>query len=181
MCLQEILVCSVFYNGVYGLLGTPSCIWERNFASRIFFSWASSFLDEFGAVVEPAKFPSVVRHKDVKWKPPNAGMFKINTDAGVDVSKGHIGIGVVIRDHRGFVVALCAQGLDSLFSPSIAEALAILRGVKLAIDNGLSLFCLESDADVVVKMITSKFVPLSEIRVVVVEILHLLRGVTISI
>ncbi|KAL5800058.1 hypothetical protein ACOSQ4_032942 [Xanthoceras sorbifolium] len=46
-------------------------------------------------------------------------------------------------------MASCAQGLDSLFSPPIAEALAILHGLNLAIDTGLLPICVESDAEVI--------------------------------
>ncbi|KAL5761594.1 hypothetical protein ACOSP7_017858 [Xanthoceras sorbifolium] len=59
-------------------------------------SWASSFLDEFRAAIAPVDVRLVSRCKDVKLKPPNAGVFKINTDAGVDALKGRTGISVII-------------------------------------------------------------------------------------
>ncbi|KAL5756754.1 hypothetical protein ACOSP7_021184 [Xanthoceras sorbifolium] len=67
-------------------------------------------------------------------------------DAGIDESLQRPGIGIVIRDCHGLVMASCAQGLDSLLSPPIAEALAILRCLKLAIETGLLAICVESDA-----------------------------------
>ncbi|KAL5860407.1 hypothetical protein ACOSQ4_001703 [Xanthoceras sorbifolium] len=77
------------------------------------------------------------RCKDVKMRPPNAGWFKINTDAGMDVLNGRTRIGVIIRYSRGFVMASCVQDLDSLFSPLIVKAITILRDFKLAIKTGL--------------------------------------------
>ncbi|KAL5745130.1 hypothetical protein ACOSP7_026276 [Xanthoceras sorbifolium] len=63
----------------------------------------------------------------------------------------------------------CAQGLDTCFSPQIAEALAIKRGLTLAIEIGFTCVCLESDASAVVNLITSRCQPLSEISSVSVS------------
>ncbi|KAL5787310.1 hypothetical protein ACOSP7_004259 [Xanthoceras sorbifolium] len=109
-------------------------------------------------------------------KPPNAGYFKLNTDTGVDESIQPTCIGVVLRDSRGLIMASCAQGLDSLFSPPIAKALAILRCLNLAIETGLLPVCVESDVEVVVNYIISKFVPLSELSVVILNIIQFVGG-----
>ncbi|KAL5760750.1 hypothetical protein ACOSP7_019241 [Xanthoceras sorbifolium] len=83
------------------------------------------------------------------------------------------GIEVVIQDSSGFVMASCAQGLDTCFSPPIAEALAIKRGILLAIETGFFLVCLKSDASAVVNPIASRCQPLFEIEVVIANILSL--------
>ncbi|KAL5750380.1 hypothetical protein ACOSP7_024983 [Xanthoceras sorbifolium] len=111
---------------------------------------------------------------DVKWHPPNSNCYKINTDASIDDHKNCTGLGVIIRDSRGLVMASCVKGFDSLYSPPIAEALAILRGITLAVETGLLLVCVESDTEFVVNLITSKAAPISEIGVVIEEILLLI-------
>ncbi|KAL5854511.1 hypothetical protein ACOSQ4_004313 [Xanthoceras sorbifolium] len=58
------------------------------------------------------------RGKDVKWRPPNASWFKINTDACIDALNGRTKIGVIIRDCRDFIIASCVQGLDFFIFPS---------------------------------------------------------------
>ncbi|KAL5830557.1 hypothetical protein ACOSQ3_020025 [Xanthoceras sorbifolium] len=80
------------------------------------------------------------------------------------------------------MLASSAQGLDTCFSPQIAEALAIKRDLTLAIETGFIRVCLESDASAVVNLITSRCQPLSDIGVVIVDILSLLNSlVTVSI
>ncbi|KAK1588286.1 hypothetical protein Q3G72_021713 [Acer saccharum] len=57
------------------------------------------------------------------------------------------------------------------YKPNFAEALAILRGLHLALENGLFPTSLESDALVVVDMIGSTVPPSSEIGVIIHDIL----------
>ncbi|KAL5770148.1 hypothetical protein ACOSP7_014302 [Xanthoceras sorbifolium] len=112
------------------------------------------------------------RCKNVKWN--NAGCYNINTDIAIDELNCRTSIKVIISDCRGLVMASCAQSLDSCFFPSIVKAMAILRGLRLAIDTSFVLALIESDAKSVVNLILSSFVPLSEIGIVTNEILSLL-------
>lgn len=41
----------------------------------------------------------------VVWKPPNHGIYKLNTDAGINKSGKCVGFGMVIHDSEGFVMA----------------------------------------------------------------------------
>ncbi|KAL5823827.1 hypothetical protein ACOSQ4_021727 [Xanthoceras sorbifolium] len=74
------------------------------------------------------------------------------------------------------VLASCAQGLDSCFSPQIAEALAIKLGLSLTIEIDFTRVCLESDASAVVNLITFCCQRLSEIDIVIADILSLLNS-----
>ncbi|KAK3228770.1 hypothetical protein Dsin_000651 [Dipteronia sinensis] len=82
----------------------------------------------------------------VKWMPPREGFYKVNSDAAVDGVNRLVGVGLVIRGHHGGVRAASAQHLHVSFSPLIAEAMPVLRGLDFAIDTGLLLVILESDA-----------------------------------
>ncbi|KAK3195597.1 hypothetical protein Dsin_026907 [Dipteronia sinensis] len=55
------------------------------------------------------------------------------------------GVGVVIRDHRGLVMASCSQQLDAIYSTQVAEAVALLRGIDFTMDTGLVPAMIESD------------------------------------
>ncbi|KAL5808217.1 hypothetical protein ACOSQ3_028908 [Xanthoceras sorbifolium] len=46
--------------------------------------WSSSFVGNLSVASSPAGVTEISRCKDVKWKQPNAGCFKINTDAGAN-------------------------------------------------------------------------------------------------
>ncbi|KAK3213054.1 hypothetical protein Dsin_017760 [Dipteronia sinensis] len=86
---------------------------------------------------------------------PLVGVFKINTDAPLNNRDKVSGIGMVIRDCNGHVMASMCHNIRVCFQPHIAEAMAILRGLHLAIETGLVPASLESDALSVVKAIDS--------------------------
>ncbi|KAK3194307.1 hypothetical protein Dsin_025617 [Dipteronia sinensis] len=86
---------------------------------------------------------------------PLDGVYKINTDAAINECYKVIGVGVIIRNYRGEVYASFTQRILACFSPPVAEATAILRGLRFAIDSGLLPVVLESDAKWVVDLINS--------------------------
>ncbi|KAI9180595.1 hypothetical protein LWI28_006320 [Acer negundo] len=65
--------------------------------------------------------------------------------------------------------AVCA-----CFSPQIAEATAILRGIRFAVDSGFLPAVVESDVKSVVDIINSGMAPLADIGLVIQDILLLL-------
>ncbi|XP_074266344.1 uncharacterized protein LOC141588821 [Silene latifolia] len=66
-----------------------------------------------------------------RWERPGAGWCKINVDAGVAEGMG-TGIGVVCRDELGSVHWGVAVQEERVVSSDVAEALAILQGLKEA-------------------------------------------------
>ncbi|KAL2893168.1 hypothetical protein RDABS01_009077 [Bienertia sinuspersici] len=65
------------------------------------------------------------------WRPPNAGCWKLNTDAGKlgDWDRGYV---FVIRDCEGDIVTAGTQQQAGALSPEIHEATALLFGIKKA-------------------------------------------------
>ncbi|KAL5850480.1 hypothetical protein ACOSQ3_008533 [Xanthoceras sorbifolium] len=84
-----------------------------------------------------------------------------------------LGFGVVFRDFACKVLVSYTSLLLGLFSPDIGEALAILLGLRLAIDMGLSTVCVESDAASIVKQLSSRATSCSDIGLVLDDILSL--------
>ncbi|KAL5843786.1 hypothetical protein ACOSQ4_009744 [Xanthoceras sorbifolium] len=133
--------------------------------------WSERFLVDFQAAVA---VPSVRCELVVeRWRAPSPGWFKINSDVAVDVRGRRLGFGVVIRDYTGKVLVSYTSLLLGLFSSDIGEALAILRGLRLAIDMGLSTVCVESDAASVVKQLSSRVSSCSDIGLILDDILSL--------
>ncbi|KAK1582859.1 hypothetical protein Q3G72_018956 [Acer saccharum] len=62
------------------------------------------------------------------WIPPPSGTLKLNSDAVVKDGSPHIGLGAVIHDSTGKVIAALAGN----FSTEIGEFLAIREGLCLA-------------------------------------------------
>ena len=74
------------------------------------------------------------------------GMYKLNTDAALDVRGNVVGVGLVIWDRVGRVMATSAQRVVASFTPPVAEASTVLRGLQLAVDASLLPIEIESDA-----------------------------------
>ncbi|KAK3228184.1 hypothetical protein Dsin_008046 [Dipteronia sinensis] len=92
--------------------------------------WATSYIVEFKRantmdVREAGKW-----HKQLwKWCPPIADKFKMNTYAAIQSEVGRVGVWIIIRDSTGNVLASSAQNIKAEFSPTIAVAVALLRGL----------------------------------------------------
>ncbi|KAK0588955.1 hypothetical protein LWI29_007692 [Acer saccharum] len=91
--------------------------------------WSMCYLSDFRAanVAENKDGMSgKIRNVVVRWQPTTEGLYKVNTDASVDSGKHLAGLGLVIRDHLGFVMASSAQCIGACFTPMIMEAVAVL-------------------------------------------------------
>lgn len=114
--------------------------WEPAAMAR----FISSVLEDLASLKQPGRISKPPR--DVKWRPPETGWFKVNTDAGF-VSDGCTGsAGVVIRDYQGAVCAGAARWFDDISDALTAEAIAAKEGVELAIELGYDRVLLEVDS-----------------------------------
>ncbi|KAK2649997.1 hypothetical protein Ddye_017486 [Dipteronia dyeriana] len=118
----------------------------------------------------------------VKWRPPVGGFYKINTDATLVEGKTVVGVGAVIRNHLGQVMASTAQRLEVSISTKLAEAMAILRGIVFTVDSGLVPTVIESNALSVVSLINSGSPNLTELGLVCGDIAkHIQDGVITAV
>ena len=85
-------------------------------------SQAKEKLDEFLAVLPPT--PPTVPRPRVKWKPSDASCFKINFDKAIFRNKNRRGIGVVVQDHTGSIIASLTQLISPALQPAKIEAVA---------------------------------------------------------
>ncbi|KAK0587875.1 hypothetical protein LWI29_030314 [Acer saccharum] len=119
--------------------------------------WAVNFLANFKEARGVEQCERAGQTKDIRWKTPTAGCVKINLDAALSVAKGVSGVGVVVRDWKGEVLASCCQRFEVCFPPLIAEVVAVLTGMRLALQLGLFPAMVESNALAVVELISAKF------------------------
>ncbi|KAI9194421.1 hypothetical protein LWI28_005846 [Acer negundo] len=82
----------------------------------------------------------------ISWSPPCSGLFKINSDAELDVGNGKVGLGIIIRDSEGEILACRASPILAGFSPLISEVVAVLHGLSFAWEVRLFPCSIESDA-----------------------------------
>ncbi|KAK3230042.1 hypothetical protein Dsin_001923 [Dipteronia sinensis] len=85
-----------------------------------------------------------------------------------------VGIGIIVRDSSGAVMASVSQIIRAGYDPLIAEATAILRGVQLALEAGFWHCIIESNAQVIVNLINSQSSVSSDVGLIVTDILNLI-------
>ena len=81
-----------------------------------------------------------------------------------------MGLGMVVRNHLGRVMASRAQHVVGIFSPHVVKAMGILRGIRFAMDSGLVPLVMESDALNVVSMINDSSPISSDVCIIILDI-----------
>ncbi|KAF5444913.1 hypothetical protein F2P56_034005 [Juglans regia] len=96
-------------------------------------------------------FVSSPVNRDIHWHAPTLHPYKVNWDAGFDQSTHRMGVGIVIRDGVGDVIAfVCMPGYD-VRDAVVAEANALWRAITLCEKIGIVDAILEGDALKVIK------------------------------
>jgi ribonuclease HI len=90
-----------------------------------------------------------------RWLAPEEGWCKGNWDAALEGGTGQLGLGAVIRDSTGTVLAARCDFRRGNLSPVAAEAKAALLTVQLCREVGLRKIHLEGDAKTVVDAVNS--------------------------
>ena len=85
-----------------------------------------------------------------KWETPPPMHLKINFDSAVFREIEEVGLGVVVRDPHGKVLASLAEKIKLPSSSDEVEALAAVRAITLALDLNLPSFIVEGDSEVVI-------------------------------
>ncbi|KAK3222758.1 hypothetical protein Dsin_009783 [Dipteronia sinensis] len=98
------------------------------------------------------------------------GFYKFNTDATINKYGECVGLGIVIRDSPGFVMAASSQRIVVNYSPQVAEALVIKQELLFARDCGLFPVEIESNAAVVVGWIKDGSQACSDICLIITDI-----------
>ena len=83
----------------------------------------------------------------------NMGWFRVNWDAAVGKQTGRTGLGVVIRDHHGELMAARSLTYVGLLDPAAAEAVAATMAIQLAWDKGYRQVYMEGDVKVIIDAI----------------------------
>uniref|UniRef100_A0A803QC75 Reverse transcriptase domain-containing protein n=1 Tax=Cannabis sativa TaxID=3483 RepID=A0A803QC75_CANSA len=109
-----------------------------------------------------------------QWRPPEANSYKLNVDAAIDVHQKVIGIGAIIRDSNGNVVAAYSKQQPGHFSSHEMEAIALFQSLNWVIQQQLPISLVESDALMVVNALRAPFNSISSFHDLIVDVLCLL-------
>jgi hypothetical protein len=89
------------------------------------------------------------------WKPPNATSFKVNWDASLNINSELVGIGCVLRDRDGVVIAAKCCVCKAVVDLVCAEAMAALVALDFCSDLGVNNIECEGDSLHIIKGVSS--------------------------
>ena len=99
--------------------------------------------------------PKLQHRKHTRWKSPDVDSFKVNYDVVTFNEQGKAGIGVVIRNSEGAVMASLSQQAPLPATVAQVEALAARRAIEFALEVGITQAIIKGDSDIIFKGLTS--------------------------
>ena len=120
---------------------------ERGLPTEKFFDAAKGYLSDFQSKLQISKVQQ--QKGSIKWRPPVDGTYKTNFDGAVFAESEEAGIGVIIRDFQGLVIAALAEKIPYPGSVEVLEALAARRAARFVVEVGLTASEFEGDSEVV--------------------------------
>uniref|UniRef100_A0A803NTZ9 RNase H type-1 domain-containing protein n=1 Tax=Cannabis sativa TaxID=3483 RepID=A0A803NTZ9_CANSA len=82
----------------------------------------------------------------VPWKPPLLNKLKLNVDAAINTADKILGIGAIIRNHDGQVVAALSKPVQGCFRSDEMEAKALFHALNWITQLSLKIDYVETDA-----------------------------------
>ncbi|XVF37305.1 hypothetical protein REPUB_Repub19eG0134700 [Reevesia pubescens] len=107
---------------------------------------SASLLEEFRKALTPSGATKSVPGLSSVWLPPTRDNVKINFDAAIFNERNAIGIGVVIRNSKGEVLALCSSKIQGISDPFVAECSALSEALTFAKEIGFNKVEVEGDS-----------------------------------
>ncbi|KAL5824985.1 hypothetical protein ACOSQ3_021048 [Xanthoceras sorbifolium] len=112
-----------------------------------------------------------------RWSFPTLDCFKLNTDVATDYTNKVVGLGSIICNDQGLMMAASLRKVAA----DNAEALGILSGIQLVVDVSVFPFLVESDSKVVVGLINGHGVNRTSLGLIVDSIRKLASSMLCSL
>ena len=123
------------------------CLSKTTVSSPQIAATAREHLAEFTQNITTPQFPWVTATpSQIIWCPPSQGLVKINCDGATFKDQNKSGIGVVIRDENGMVLASMAKQLPQLYTALETEAMVASTTLSFATQVGFHSGILELDS-----------------------------------
>lgn len=87
-----------------------------------------------------------VQSVDLRWKPPDSSVYKVNFDGALFLDQRCADLGVVVRDSTGLVIVALSQRLKLTGSAIMVEALAAHKAICFALELSLHRVVIEGDS-----------------------------------
>ncbi|GKV36865.1 hypothetical protein SLEP1_g44951 [Rubroshorea leprosula] len=123
---------------------------------------------------------SVQRRSETQWRPPDAGVVKINVDGAISAQQKIYGSGAVARDSSGEVVSAMMSKEQGLVSTEVSEACSLRQALKWAKDLMLDKVVVETDcASIVTAINCDTYCFNSSLRHILMDCKNLMASFTI--
>ena len=96
------------------------------------------------------------QNSKVSWQPPTSNKYKVNFDGAIFRESKEGGIGVVVRDQQGLVIATLSQRVKTCLSAEMIEARAAKRAIQFALEIGIFDANFEGDSELIIREISSQ-------------------------
>ena len=103
---------------------------------RVILKTSLHLVDEYQAANEVSQDIALMAKPMITWRPPARDQFKVNVDGAVFKNRKRAGIGVVIRDKNGVVIAALSKLVNAPLEVAEIEAKAMETDVLFARDVG---------------------------------------------
>jgi ribonuclease HI len=113
-------------------------------------------LDSYLQEDQTGKPRSQSRRDKEGWKPSKTECVKLNTDAGFCWDSGCASASIVVRDHTGTILLTAWKTLRRCGSPEEAEVEACLQGISLVEEWIKQPTVIESDSQLLIKVVESR-------------------------
>ena len=113
---------------------------------------------------------------------PRICSFKIHFD-GVAFKEDQAGIGVMIKDNRGLVIALMFQKIDLPHSIGEVEAMVVVRTFKFSLEVGIDTTILEGDYEIIINSLNDETASLASFGHLILDaklFVHILKKISFS-
>lgn len=110
------------------------------------------------------------------WVPPSGLLYKLNFDEAIFTSKKASGVGVVICNAAGEVMATLSLKEDAVEDSEEAEVLALRKALEFVVDVGFSNFIVKGDNVTVMQTVSSTNPNLSRLDVIYEDVRCLVSG-----
>lgn len=136
--------------------------------------WARTYLEEFQLANHLPTQPRFI--SEVYWSPPKPPWFKVNVNGVVFSSLKSVGVGIVVRDLWGNVVAAMSKMVNAPLGPLEMEAKTMEEEILFARDTSFPEVLFESDSLSVIQSLNGIIVPPTSIANIITGSLQALSS-----
>ena len=142
---------------------------------RVTLKTSLGLMDEFQLANEGPWKPTAVSPEPVCWVPPPPSQYKINSDRAVFMAQRKVGLGVMICDSNGKVIAALSSPMVGPLGALETKAKSMEVGLRFALDIGIWDVVVKCDALAVFNAVQGFAAPSSSMLFIVDSILQQAR------